>query len=51
MNPNPHKFHIPVMGLAFTIDSLPEATTVDEPALQFLQKEKKPDLVLSKNSP
>jgi hypothetical protein len=21
MNPNPHKFHIPVMGLAFTIDS------------------------------
>jgi hypothetical protein len=30
---------------------VPEATTVDEPTLKLLQKARKPDLVLSKNSP
>jgi hypothetical protein len=30
---------------------VPEATTVDDPTLQLLQKAKKPDLFLSKNSP
>ena len=30
---------------------VPEATTVDDPTLELLQKAKKPDLYLSKNSP
>lgn len=46
-----HYYGIDSIGWGTPFLLIPEATTVDDATLQLLQKAKKPDLYLSKNSP